>query len=158
MSTDFGSHPSTQGSRYEFRGAMLTAPRDWTEESLLSISAPGAKPQPTVTLVRLTVPVDMTLELFAARRVADLSTMVASLRVEESRDTVFGGQRGIQLRLFWEELEGRVFQRLLITRWQDAMFVLSLNCFEAQVPRAQTIFEGVIASFKLPPPPLGASR
>ena len=160
MSSSFAppSLGPTHGTRYEFRGATLDAPRDWTEDSMFSVSAPGPRPQPMITLVRTTVPVDMTLELFAARRVADLSKIVAQLQVVESKEVTFGGQRGMQLRLFWEELEGRVFQRLVVTRSQDAMFVLSLNCFEAQLSRAQPVFESAMASFKLPPLPLGASR
>lgn len=58
----------------------------------------------------------------------------------------------MQLRLFWEEPEGRTYQRLVITRAADTMFVLSMIWLEEQAALAQPVFESVVASFRLPPP------
>lgn len=151
MNSPFSS--SSRGSnvtRYEFRGASIDAPRDWVEESVLSIAAPGPRPQPTVTLVRSTVPEDTTIELFAGQRIAELSRIVAGLQVEESREIVFGGQRGMSLRFFWEELPGRVIQRLVFGRFDDAMYVLAMNCFADQVEKIQPTFESIATSFRAP--------
>lgn len=141
--------PPPPAARYELRGATLDAPRDWAEECVLTIVAPGPGLQPKIALVRVKVSADTTLELFAARKVADLSTLLAGLQIAESKDVVLGGQRAMQLRLFWEQPEGRVHQRLVVTRAQDAMFVLSMSCLEEQMARAQPVFDSVAASFRL---------
>ena len=151
------SPPPPPPSRYELRGATIDAPRDWAEESVLTLTSPGPHPPPKLSLVRVSVSVDTTLELFAARRVAELSKVLGGLQIAESRELLMGGHRAMQLRLFWEELEGRVNQRLVLTRAEGAVFVLSINWLEEQAAIAQSVFDSAVASFRFSPP-AGASK
>lgn len=142
-------------AQYEFRGTTLEVPPDWTEESVLALSAPGPKPQPVVSLVRSQVAPDLSLELFAAKRIGDLSKAVTGLKVEETRETTFGGQRGMLLRLSWQEPAGQLEQRLLFTRFGPTMYVLAMSCIAEQTAKVSATFDAVAASFRVASPPPG---
>lgn len=147
--------PAKSNARYDFRGAVLEVPAEWTEESVIALTAPGPKPQPVVSLVRSQVGPDQTLELFAAKRIADLSRVVTGLKVEESCEATFGGQRGMLLRLSWQEPAGQLEQRLLFSRFGTAMYVLAMSCIVDQVAKSSATFDAIAASFRVPPPPPG---
>lgn len=140
-------------TQYDFRGALLEAPPDWTEESVLALSAPGPKPQPVVSLVRTQVAPDQSLELFAAKRIADLSKAVTGLKIEETRETTFGGQRGMLLRMSWQEPAGQLEQRLLFTRFGTVMYLLAMSCISDQLAKTSAAFDSIAASFRVAPPP-----
>lgn len=148
MRSDIAPRPAPSANRVEHRGISLELPKEWIEESVLFVQAPGERPQPTLALVRATVAPDTSLELYAARKVAEASSMYPDLEVEDSHETVVDGQRAMLLRLAWNAPAGRHVQRMLVLRSADAMFVLTGTGLEEHIFKLQLAFDGVVGSLR----------
>lgn len=141
-----GARPNV--ARYEFRGAVLEAPAEWGEDSVLAL-VPNL--EVSITLRRTSVEKDTTLDLFVSQQVAELAPTVDALEVEELRHASLGGQPGLRARLSWDEPEvGRIVQQLLCARFDDVIFVLSARGFPEAVKNVQGAFDTVASSFRLP--------
>ncbi len=99
----------------------------------------------------------MTLELYASRKVAQLSSALGQVQVEETRETVLGGQRAVAIRLRFEQDGARFVQRMvlaLVPGWDGAGAVYLLTGFaiESQAAKLHAAFDSVMQSFRLSPP------
>lgn len=108
--------------------------------------------------MRTAVAADVTLELFASRKVAEVSAAVGELQVEETRETGLGGQRGIGLRIRFEDDGARFVQRMVLTMvgGEDRtgiVYMLAGFAMESQAAKLHAAFDNVMQSFRLSLPP-----
>lgn len=140
-------------TRYEFRGATIDAPSAWGEDSALAL-IPNM--ESSVTLRRVSIDKETSLDLFVSKRVAEMAPTVIDLQIEEMREVPFGGQRGMRLRMVWEDpVVGRVVQHLVCARFGDAAFVLAVSGGVEDVTKVRPAFEALAATFRFPGAPMG---
>lgn len=134
---------------FEHRGATFEAPRGWKEESVLFLTAPGPRPAPNVAVQRVSVSGDETLDTFAAKKIAELSALLAGFEIEDSRETTVAGVRAIALRVTWEDLEGPMIQRHVFLKVSDGVFLVSGTSMAVHEPKLQPFFDHVVGTFRL---------
>jgi hypothetical protein len=135
--------------RYEHRGASVEVPREWQEESVLFLSAPGERPQPNLSVVRVSCPQAETLETLTAKKMAELAQTLEGIEIEETRETSVGGHRAISVKVGWEELEGRMVQRHVLIRAADSVYHLTGTASAANAERLQAVFDRVVQTLRL---------
>lgn len=146
-----------KGVRYEHRGLTVDAPVEWSEDSVLYLEAPGPRPRPSISVCRVTALPEETLETFMSRRVAELAALL-KVAVDETRETVVCGMRAILVVLGWEELDGRMTQRMIVFPGPPgAMYVISGIARASQQTVLGPVFERVLASVRFTVPSSGPS-
>ena len=139
--------------RHESHGASIELPREWEDDSVFSAHPPGPAPQPSISLVHATVAADTSLELHASRKVAEVSSVVNELRVDETRETTLGAQRAIALRVRFEADGVRFVQLMMLTLvtggGRSIVYMLTGFAIEAQAMKLQVAFDTVAHSFRL---------
>jgi hypothetical protein len=144
-----------RGVRIELRGASLEAPKEWEEESVLFLHAPGPRPQPNLTLTRVSLKPGETLDTYAAKKVAELAGFLAGVHIQDQRETVAAGQRAIAIRARWEALEGPMVQRLVLVGQGDGAFVLTGTALSSRASLLDPAFDAAVASLRLTAPAQG---
>lgn len=143
--------PAPRLARYEFRGATVDAPSEWGEDSALAL-VPNL--ECAITLRRVSVEKDTTLDFYVSQRISDLSPTVEGLVVQEIRETALGGARAMRLKLAWTEPMGPFGQWLVIALFGETAFALAMTGAPDDLVSMQSAFDSVATSFRFPGTPL----
>ncbi len=113
--------------RFAIRGASFEAPRAWVQENILTLTLPGPRPRPTMTLTRRPLAEGETPTTLLSRAVTAYAPILAMMQVRQSGAVALPGVTGQQVRLVFEELEGRMVMRVLVAELPGVGGVVTLT-------------------------------
>lgn len=144
--------------RYEYRGAVLEGPPGWEEESLLTLTVPSKGKATAVGLIRMSVPPDVPIEVFGARKIAQLSAGQIGLEVQEALETTVNGRRAVLYWMSWPEGEARIVQQVLFIRGDRDVFALTGTAVDSQLVTLQIALARALRSLHVTDLPSHAIR
>jgi len=134
---------------HEHRGMLFDTPASWDEEAATVVTAPGRLPQPNIAVSTKKVAANVTVENYAAQRIAATASEMPCFEVKDAEQIAIAGTRGSLYSLVWEIPTGAFMQILVMFKHGDTMFTICASGMASQADVIGPVFDQVLKTFRV---------